>query len=379
MKRFSLRTLLLFSLTLASGGLLAVHWAPWQHTMTIPGGAEKKPEVGDGYQTLVAFSPDGQKICHCGDRTFPRVRAAETGQELFALKGDVASVTSVSFSPNGSWLVSAGSDGVARLWDARTGEEKKQFASLVKATLNNASFSSDSKWIVTAGNDGMARVWDVESGKQLAELADDVDETMVPESAHCAVFAPDCRIVAVIRGRRIYFCETGNWKRLAHPSVPTAVTNIFSAAFSPDGSRLITGHWDGSARIWSVPDLAPCGTVPHRSMHIHAVAYLHDGEKIMTASCDSLLKIWDATTLAPLTESMQHPDLICASVAPGSRAIATASRDGTVWIWSCRHPEKWWGVAWLPEFWLAAALACATIFSLISDKRIHNRARTQSP
>jgi hypothetical protein len=45
---------------------------------------------------------------------------------------------------------------------------------------------------------------------------------------------------------------------------------------------------------------------------------------------------------------------------------------------SLQRPEKWWGVAWLIEFWFTVALACATILSLFNDQNIRNRAPAQA-
>lgn len=34
-----------------------------------------------------------------------------------------------------------------------------------------------------------------------------------------------------------------------------------------------------------------------------------------------------------------------------------------------RRPEQWWGIAWLPEFWLALVFASALVWSLWRDRR----------
>jgi hypothetical protein len=59
--------------------------------------------------------------------------------------------------------------------------------------------------------------------------------------------------------------------------------------------------------------------------------------------------------------------------------VAYSGNANLAHIWSRRRPEKWWGIAWLPEFWFTAALACATICSLFYDQNIRNSAPVQSP
>ena len=38
-------------------------------------------------------------------------------------------------------------------------------------------------------------------------------------------------------------------------------------------------------------------------------------------------------------------------------------------VWSRRRPEYWWGLAWLPEFWLTVALGCVFVWSVWRDRR----------
>ncbi len=71
----------------------------------------------------VAFSPDGKRIVSgSGDRTL-RLWDAQTGQELFPLKGHTDRVSSVAFSPDGKRIVSGSGDRTLRVWDAQTGQE----------------------------------------------------------------------------------------------------------------------------------------------------------------------------------------------------------------------------------------------------------------
>ena len=44
--------------------------------------------------------------------------------------------------------------------------------------------------------------------------------------------------------------------------------------------------------------------------------------------------------------------------------------QGQAEVYHRRRPEYWWGVAWLPEFWLTVVLDVGLVFSLRSDSRI---------
>ena len=51
------------------------------------------------------------------------------------------------------------------------------------------------------------------------------------------------------------------------------------------------------------------------------------------------------------------------------RMIVSSSYDTTARIWHRRRPYEWYGVAWLPEFWLTVVLGGGLLLSLSKDRR----------
>ena len=365
-KQFSLRSLLLAVSSIASLLLVIKNWQPWQLKLILPSGNDAKTAKGDGYQSLVTFSPDGSRICYCGDSTFPRVCDAATGREMFMLSGAIKDVVSVNYSPNGRWIVSAGADGIARIWDAQTGNEIKQLPGH-KGALKGASFSHNSKMIITSGSDSSARIWNVSNGTEIANLSEESSDEKEAGPVHCSGFVPGDKLVVTVSGNGIRYWDTATWTQTAAFS---DVATVFSIAFSPDGSKLLTGNWDSVARVRSIPGGTLKNTIsPATKKHIHAAIYFNRGEIIMTASCDNTISIWDTATLTHLTDLISQPDLISAAVSPDSHTIGSASRDGRVWLWYRRRPEQWWGIAWLYELWINLAFSCGLVWSVKADRR----------
>jgi len=55
----------------------------------------------------------------------------------------------------------------------------------------------------------------------------------------------------------------------------------------------------------------------------------------------------------------------------GQWVVIHSLNANKAFIWRRRRPEYWWGVAWLPEFWLTALFAGALGWSVWRDgKRI---------
>jgi WD40 repeat protein len=128
---------------------------------------------------------------------------------------------------------------------------------------------------------------------------------------------------------------------------------MVSAAWSPDGSRIVTSsvsqNWpdtrgrvsaaeslvkDTSARIWDVNTGIPLVALEGHAEAVLSVAYSPEGSRIVTASKDRTSRVWDAETGTPLAELAGHTDgLQSAAWSPDGLRIVTASRDGTARIW----------------------------------------------
>ncbi|MGW4497693.1 NB-ARC domain-containing protein [Micromonospora sp. NPDC004336] len=70
---------------------------------------------------------------------------------------------------------------------------------------------------------------------------------------------------------------------------------INSVAISPDGSLIVTGGWDKTAKVWDAATGALRHTLDGHTGGVTCAAFLPDGRRVVTGSADRTLRIWDLT------------------------------------------------------------------------------------
>lgn len=105
---------------------------------------------------------------------------------------------------------------------------------------------------------------------------------------------------------------------------------VYSAAFSPDGKRIVTASEDGFSRIWGTDSFLEIGQVDGGL----SACYSPDGRKIVTSSDDKTAIIWDAESFREVGRLEGHTDwVLSAAFSPEGRRVVTASYDRTARIW----------------------------------------------
>ena len=92
--------------------------------------------------------------------------------------------------------------------------------------------------------------------------------------------------------------------RLCHSALLTLkghANPVFSASFSPDGSRVVTagGYNDQTAKVWDAKTGADVLTLKGHTGPVLSASFSRDGSRVVTGSYDQTAKVWDARPLRP--------------------------------------------------------------------------------
>ena len=292
----------------------------------------------DGDINDVAFNPDGTLLATTGDDGVARIWDPATGEELHTVvvAGDNGGsrVSGPSFSPDGALFSAAWpAHGVVQVVDLADGRVVRQVHSVPSPT--ETSFDpTGTRLAIGSDSHPVATVVDVVSGSDAVVLEGGI--YWVTEVA----WSPDGRSIAVAgpTGDVDIFDPGKGSLRL---SALGAGGSVWSLDWSPDAARLVAGKSDGTARVWLIEEEAAREVVT-LSAHdtrqgITGVAFSPDGTRVLTGDSGiNAARIWDVSKAGG--GEIANLFAIGGTFGPAAftsdgRRLVTAGEAGSVVVW----------------------------------------------
>ncbi len=294
----------------------------------------------------IAFSPDSKTVAtgDAGTRAL-HLWVVATGKEKWAVnpveEDPQRLLSALTFSADGKTLIWATIKGQLYQCDAATGNELRQWHDENHRPISALTRSPDGPLFAVYGpaegvSASLARLWDVSTGKELWRLGGE------EWSDTTAAFSPDGKILATGHGRGpLRFWDAATGKELRRCS---GCQSAQCLAFSLDGKTLasgggggLLGSQDQTIRFWDVAS----GREVHRADGGHhatvcSLTFTPDGKDIVASSWDGSLRIWDAAAgeerrqVAPAGDEQLFGSRMASmtsALSPDGKTIFTATWD----------------------------------------------------
>lgn len=211
-------------------------------------------DTGTSYAFSADFSPANDRIAVGASSGKMIIYNLSDGSVFTSISAHPSYVFAVAYSPDGSMIASGGADNKAKIWTAD---------GTLKSTLTGHSddvvsvkFSPDNTFLATGGLDGKVKIWNTADGSLVQTIDAHADEIKQVD------ISPDgSMLVSASRDQtsKIWNFQTG--ELLSTFGNPNGGV-VWSAVWSPDGSKIVTGTGKGDVILWDVAGVSAARELP---------------------------------------------------------------------------------------------------------------------
>ncbi|HEX8141199.1 MAG TPA: protein kinase [Pyrinomonadaceae bacterium] len=155
-------------------------------------------------------------------------------------------------------------------------------------------------------------------------------------------FSPDGSLVASAgEDRQVRLWDTRTWEP-ASPPLSGHKARVNSVGFSPDRITIASGSNDKTIKLWDRANgFRLKKTLARHRDKIYFVVFSRDGRLMASVSKDNLIKLWDTQTWEELGTLAGHSDRVWAvAFSPDGTKLASASKDQTVKLWDIQSLKE---------------------------------------
>ncbi|KAF8837543.1 WD40 repeat-like protein [Paxillus ammoniavirescens] len=279
-----------------------------------------------------------------------------TLKPLLTISGHKGIVNGIVYLPGGGGLVTCSYDKTVRIWNMESGEQEGMAMEL-GGWAEGLVATKDGKRILSGSRDKVSKVWDVETHQPIAEWGGH------EASICCIAISPDDQLVASGDNKGKIIIRETNLKEDGR--IKQAIEtghSVYSICFSPDGTKVASGHADNMIRVFDVDngDLI-LGPIEGHTNWVYSVVWSLDGSRLVTASFDGSIRFWDTATGKAISDPLTgHTGCVNSiSLSPDGAKLASASGDKTVRFWGTdsgdpigeplQHENPVWAVTFSPS------------------------------
>jgi WD40 repeat protein len=292
------------------------------------------------------IAPDGKHVLIGGDNISTtmvlwNLETGENDQYFDIFTQEDGGPIGVAISPDGKFAGATTNVGKVFYFDLATGNLLKK---LEYPTLSpTIQFSPDSKRAAFADLQGNLTIVDcINAFSVIARFPAHNDVAMPVAWSHDGT-----RLITGARDNTARVWDSESHKelfKLEHPAWP------WSATYSPDGKMIATGTGggmegnplsqryivgtDNSIRLWDTEKGTLLRELKGHTDRVHALAFTRDGKRLVSGSFDKTMRVWDVATGKELANAGSNGWVTCVDITPDGRTIVAGGG-------SCKTGDEW--------------------------------------
>jgi len=254
---------------------------------------------GDFLSYRKSLRRQNQLVNICGDELIGTINVFNGDGHTFRLEGHTTEIDAIEWSPNNQWLASGSADKTIRLWDTSTGEEIVVLEGH-QCRVQALNWSPDNDLLASYGTDDTVRVWNVADGENL--LSDEFTIGFVGSLSQTLAWSPQADYLAAASNQgtvRVWDLSSRTTTYdiqipLSDPSIGFAVLS-----WTLDDPKLAIAQLPSTeVEIWNVSESNPTliRTLTGFTGDVYTAAWSPDGSRLAVYSSDSKITIWNTET-----------------------------------------------------------------------------------
>lgn len=317
-------------------------------------------------QRIVAarFLPDGSRLLIASEAGIITQWSVPDGRELTDERLTITTgrIRLMELAPDGRHIALAYTeeedDWRLEYWDLATRERKQARSFPAHQNIFSLAFDLEQDNVIVTNNDDRNSIWRWNTATN----------TLTPywknRGLRAAVW-----VAAPLSDTTELITASGNSARKWNPQSGHRLQNygphnsITTASFSPDGTRVVTGGPDGTAKVWDVADgqvllrTPPEHAMNGRAVTIHAARFAprpvlfsalvgdQPAEDVLvTAGRDGVCRFWGIrgrqVEIIRVLETEPSSPVLTVAFSPDGRSLATGSENGSLQVWNALNGQR---------------------------------------
>ena len=234
-------------------------------------------------------------------------------------------ITSINFNNFGSSFITTGADYIIKVFDAAKNYESNIFSGF-SSSVTEACFDHTEQFIFAGSLDKTAKLWALKNNKLLNTFTGHIDYINCVKSLNAQQRG--------LTGSNDRTIREWDYNTQSLVRKFNCISACHSMAISPDDSFILSGHMDGTVKLWASNDK------PEKVFDLHEDKVLQikmiKNDQILTLGKDVTIKLFDIRKDQPIytINDSKIPQYCESSIAvsPDKKYFAVGSTKGNIYI-----------------------------------------------